>query len=224
MNKKELLKIALIKFILGVVGVGAILFVSAGTFAWWNAWVFMAVLFLPMTAVGIILYIKEPELLEKRLKMNETEKEQKMMIKISTLLMLVGYILPGIDFRYGWSHVPLALVIISFILIVLGYGLFAYVLKTNAYASRTVNIQDNQKLIDYGPYKIVRHPLYTASILVFVISPLALGSWFGFIVMLFYPILLKTRIENEEEVLTNGLEGYKEYKKAVKWRLFPHIW
>jgi protein-S-isoprenylcysteine O-methyltransferase Ste14 len=224
MNKKELLKIALIKFFLGVVGVGAILFVSAGTFAWWNAWVFMAVLFLPMTAVGIILYIKEPELLEKRLKMKETEKEQKMMIKISTLLMLVGYILPGIDFRYGWSHVPLAVVIISFILVALGYSLFAYVLKTNAYASRTVNIQDNQKLIDYGPYKIVRHPLYTASILVFVISPLALGSWFGFIVMLFYPILLKTRIENEEEVLTNGLEGYKEYKKAVKWRLFPHIW
>lgn len=224
MNKKELLKIALIKFILGVVGVGVILILSAGTFAWWNAWVFMAVLFLPMTAVGIILYIKEPELLEKRLKMKETEKEQKMMIKISTLLMLVGYILPGIDFRYGWSHVPLAVVIISFILIVLGYILFAYVLKINAYASRTVNIQDNQKLIDYGPYKIVRHPLYTASILVFVISPLALGSWFGFIVMLFYPILLKTRIENEEEVLTNGLEGYKEYKKAVKWRLFPHIW
>jgi protein-S-isoprenylcysteine O-methyltransferase Ste14 len=224
MNKKELLKIALIKFILGVVGVGVILILSAGTFAWWNAWVLMAVLFLPMTAVGIIHYIKEPELLEKRLKMKETEKEQKMMIKISTLLMLVGYILPGIDFRYGWSHVPLALVIISFILIVLGYGLFAYVLKTNAYASRTVNIQDNQKLIDYGPYKIVRHPLYTASILVFVISPLALGSWFGFIVMLFYPILLKTRIENEEEVLTNGLEGYKEYKKAVKWRLFPYIW
>lgn len=156
--------------------------------------------------------------------MKETEKEQKMMIKISTLLMLVGYILPGIDFRYGWSHVPLAVVIISFILVALGYSLFAYVLKTNAYASRTVNIQDNQKLIDYGPYKIVRHPLYTASILVFVISPLALGSWFGFIVMLFYPILLKTRIENEEEVLTNGLEGYKEYKNAVKWCLFPYIW
>ena len=146
------------------------------------------------------------------------------MINISALLMLIGYILPGIDFRYGWSHVPLFLIIISFILVVIGYGLFTYVLKTNAYASRTVNIQENQRLIDYGPYKIVRHPMYTATLLIFNISPLALGSWFGFIVMLYYPFLLKARIENEEKVLTDGLEGYREYKKAVKWRLFPYIW
>ena len=224
MNKKELRKNALIKFVSGVIGAGAILFASAGTFAWWNAWVFMAVIFLPMAAVGIVLYNKEPELLRKRLEMKETEKEQKVMINISALLMLIGYILPGIDFRYGWSHVPLFLIIISFILVVIGYGLFTYVLKTNAYASRTVNIQENQRLIDYGPYKIVRHPMYTATLLIFNISPLALGSWFGFIVMLYYPFLLKARIENEEKVLTDGLEGYREYKKAVKWRLFPYIW
>ena len=184
----------------------------------------MAVLFLPMAVVGTVLYVKEPELLEKRLKMKESEQEQKKMIKFSSLLMLIGYILPGIDFRYGWSHVPLALVIISFILVALGYGLFAYVLKTNAYASRTVNIQENQELIDYGPYKIVRHPMYTASVLIYMISPLALGSWLGFMVMLIYPLLLRIRIENEEEILTKGLKGYKEYKEAVKWRLFPYIW
>ena len=184
----------------------------------------MAVLFLPMAVVGTVLYVKEPELLEKRLKMKETEQEQKKMIKFSSMFMLMGYILSGIDFRSGWSRVPLALVIISFILVALGYGLFAYVLKTNAYASRTVNIQENQELIDYGPYKIVRHPMYTASVLIYMISPLALGSWFGFMVMLIYPFLLRIRIENEEEILTKGLKGYKEYKEAVKWRLFPYIW
>ncbi len=223
-NKKELLKNAIIKFPADVIGTGLILFVSAGTFAWWNAWVFMAVLFLPITALGIALFLKEPALLEKRLEMKETELEQKLVIKISSILMLIGFILLGIDFRFGWSHVPLAVVIVSFFLVLLGYGIFAYVLKTNAYASRTVNIQDNQKLIDYGPYKIVRHPMYTATILIFVISPLALGSWFGFIVMLFYPLLLKIRIESEEKVLISGLKGYSDYKKVVKWRLIPYVW
>ncbi|NLB33426.1 MAG: isoprenylcysteine carboxylmethyltransferase family protein [Tissierellia bacterium] len=224
MDKKELLKNAVLKFVVGVIGTGFILFASAGTFAWWNAWAFMAVLFLPMMALGVFLFLKEPALLEKRLEMKETEEEQKSVIKVSSLLLLIGFILPGIDFRFAWSHVPLAVVIVSCILVLLGYGLFVYVLKTNAYASRTVNIQDNQKLIDYGPYKIVRHPMYTATLFIFIISPLVLGSWFGFAVMLFYPFLLKIRIDSEEKVLTSGLKGYSDYKKAVKWRLIPYIW
>lgn len=224
MNKKELLRETLIKFLGGLIGVGLILFASAGTFDWWNAWVFIAVLFLPMTVVGIILFIKAPELLEKRINMKETEKEQKKVMSLTTPLILIGYMLPGIDYRFAWSNVPLLIVNISFLLVIIGYGIFACVLKTNAYASRTVNIQENQKLIDYGPYKIVRHPMYTASILIFVMSSLSLGSWYGFIIMLLYPFLLKSRIENEEDVLTKGLDGYAEYKKTVKWRLIPYLW
>lgn len=224
MDKRELLKQTLIKFAAGLTGLGLILFLSAGTFAWWNAWVFMAVIFLPMIAVGALLFLKAPELLEKRINMKESEKEQKRVINLTAPLMLAGYIISGIDFRMGWSYVPLPLAIVSFILIFLGYGLFAYVLKTNAYASRTVNIQENQKLIDYGPYKVVRHPLYAASIMIFVTGPLSLGSWPGFIIMIAYPFLLKKRIDNEEDVLTEGLKGYKEYKNYVKWKLIPYIW
>ncbi|HQB63544.1 MAG TPA: isoprenylcysteine carboxylmethyltransferase family protein [Sedimentibacter sp.] len=224
MDKRKLLKQTLIKFASGVTGLGLILFLSAGTFAWWNAWVFMAVIFLPMTAVGTLLFLKEPELLEKRINMKETEKEQKRVISLTTPLLLAGYIVSGIDFRSGWSHVPLPLVAASFVIVFLGYGLFAYVLKTNSYASRTVNIQENQKLIDYGPYKAVRHPMYTASIMIFVTGPLSLGSWPGFFIMLAYPFLLKKRIDNEEDILTEGLAGYKEYKNAVSWRLIPYIW
>lgn len=224
MNKRDLFKKALLRFLMGVSGVGLILFLSAGTFAWWNAWVFMAVLFIPMVFVGIYLITKNPELLEKRLNLKEKEKTQKAINNLSIPLMAAGYILPGIDFRLGWSHVPLAVVIASFALVALGYGLFAYVLKTNAYASRTVNIQEKQKLIDYGPYRVVRHPMYTASILIFVLAPLALGSWLAFIIMLAYPFLLKSRIQNEEDVLSTGLEGYLEYKAIVKWRLIPYIW
>lgn len=224
MDRKRLLRKALVRFLCGVAAVGLILFLAAGTFRWWNAWAFLAVLFLPMAAFGLHLFNREPELLAKRLDMKETEKKQKTMMTLAMPLFAGGYLLPGIDFRFGWSAVPLAVVILSFVFVALGYGLFVCVLQTNAYASRTVTIQEHQKLIDFGPYRVVRHPMYTASVLIFVLSPLALGSWFGFIIMLFYPVLLKARIQNEEDVLTAGLEGYAEYQKKVKWRLIPYLW
>jgi len=224
MDKKRLLQKALVRFLSGVAAIGLILFLAAGTFRWWNAWAFLAVLFLPMAAFGIHLLNREPELLAKRLDMKETEKKQKTMMTLAIPLFAAGYLLPGIDFRFGWSAVPLAVVIFSFVFVALGYGLFVYVLQTNAYASRTVAIQEHQKLIDFGPYRVVRHPMYTASVLIFVLSPLALGSWFGFAIMLFYPVLLKTRIQNEEDVLQAGLNGYAAYQKRVKWRLIPYIW
>ena len=224
MDKRKLLQQALMKYLFGIICVAVILFLPAWSLNWPNAWAYMAALFIPMLLVGVYLFICDPALLEKRLNARETESDQKKVTMAVFPIFLAGYIIPGLDRRFGWSFVPKPVVIIAFAAALAGYALYAIVMRINSYASRTVNIQHSQKLIDNGPYRIVRHPMYTATILLFVFSPLALGSWFGFLVMCVYPFLLVMRVRNEEEVLARGLEGYVEYMGRVRWRIIPYIW
>lgn len=221
---KKLFFQAIIKFILGVVLVGALLFIPANSFEYWNGWLFMGLLFIPMFLAGIILMIKNPELLKKRLNANEKEKEQKMVILFSGLMFISGFIVAGLNYKYNWIQLPNVVVIISSILFIISYILYAEVLRENAYLSRTIEVQDNQKVIDTGLYGYVRHPMYAATILLFLTIPLILGSIISFIILLIYPILIAKRIKSEEKVLEKQLQGYTEYKKNVKYKLIPYIW
>lgn len=221
---KKLFFQAIIKFILGVVLVGALLFIPANSFEYWNGWLFMGLLFIPMFLAGIILMIKNPELLKKRLNANEKEKEQKMVILFSGLMFISGFIVAGLNYKYNWIQLPNVVVIISSILFIISYILYAEVLRENAYLSRTIEVQDNQKVIDTGLYGYVRHPMYAATILLFLTIPLILGSIISFIIFLIYPILIAKRIKSEEKVLEKQLQGYTEYKKNVKYKLIPYIW
>lgn len=220
----KLLLNALIKFFCGVVLVGVFVFLPAGTLNFFNGWLFMGVMFFPILALGIVLYIKSPQLLRKRLNHKEKEVAQKGVVAGSAILFLVGFVLGGLDYRFSWSYVPMWLVITACVLFFCGYGMYAEVLRENAYLSRTIEVQENQKVIDSGLYGVVRHPMYLATILLFLSIPLILGSWWSFVVFLFYPVLIATRIENEEKVLSEQLEGYNHYKKKVKYKLIPYIW
>ena len=215
---------AIIKFVLGFVIVGVLIFVPAGTFNYWNAWLFMGLLFIPMFFAGIILMVKNPELLKKRLNAEEKENEQKVVILLSSLMFLSGFIIAGLNFRFCWIIIPKFIVIISSVLFVISYIMYAEVLKENTYLSRTIEVQENQKLIDTGLYGVVRHPMYSATILLFLTIPLILGSIISFIIFCAYPIIISKRIKNEEEVLEKELNGYKEYKNKVKYKLIPFIW
>ena len=215
---------AIIKFVLGFVIVGVLIFVPAGTFNYWNAWLFMGLLFIPMFFAGIILMVKNPELLKKRLNAKEKENEQKVVILLSSLMFLSGFIIAGLKFRFCWIIIPKFIVIISSVLFVISYIMYAEVLKENTYLSRTIEVQENQKLIDTGLYGVVRHPMYSATILLFLTIPLILGSIISFIIFCAYPIIISKRIKNEEEVLEKELNGYKEYKNKVKYKLIPFIW
>lgn len=223
MNLKLLFQ-AIIKFAIGLLMVGILLFLPAGTIYYWNGWLFIGLLFIPMLILGAVLWLKAPELLEKRLNSKEKEKEQKYVVGLSLLMFLGGFIVSALDYRFGWTHVPVVLVIIASIILLVGYGLYAEVMRENAYLSRTVEVQKGQKVIDTGLYGIVRHPMYFAITLLFLAIPMVLGSYIGFIIFLFYPILLVKRIRNEEKILEEGLEGYIEYKKKVKYRMIPFIW
>ena len=214
----------LIKLILGFVLIGALLFLPAGTFNYFGAWLFIAILFVPMLIMGAVMLVKAPTLLEKRLNNKEKEKTQKGVVKLSGLIFVVGFVLSAFDFRYNWSSVPFWLVILSCVLFLFGYILYAEVMRENAYLSRTVEVQENQKVISTGLYGIIRHPMYFATLLMFIPIPLILGSFWGLIVFAFYPIIIVIRILNEEKVLLDGLEGYKEYTQKVKYRLIPFIW
>lgn len=220
----KLLFSALIKLILGLALIGALLFLPAWTFAYPNAWLFIALLFVPMTLMGVLLFAKTPALLEKRLNNKEKEKTQQGVIALSGLLFPIGFIVSALDFRFAWSRVPLWLVILSSVLFLLGYGLYAEVMRENAYLSRTVEVQEGQKVISTGLYGIVRHPMYLATLLMFLPLPLILGSFWGLIIFAFYPMIIVIRIFNEEKVLCKGLEGYSNYQKKVKYRLLPFIW
>ena len=220
----KLLFQAIFKFILGVVIIALLLFFPAGTFGFWNAWLLMGLLFIPMFIAGIILWIKNPDLLKKRLNAKEKEGEQKKVIGISAIIFIIGFILAGLDFRYGWSNMSMVVVMIASAIFVITYILYAEVLRENTYLSRTIEIQENQKVIDTGLYGIVRHPMYFATTLLFLSFPVVLGSWFSFAIFCFFPFLLVKRIKNEEEVLENGLDGYKEYKQKVKYKMIPFIW
>ena len=223
MNKSLFLK-AIIRYILGVILVGILLFVPAGTLNYWNAWLFMGILFVPMLIAGIILMFKNPMLLKSRLDVKEKEKDQKYVILYSGLMFLSGFIIAGLNYRFSWIIIPNIIVIISSILFVISYILYAEVLRENTYLSRTIKVQENQKVVDTGFYSIVRHPMYSITIILFLTMPLILGSIISFIIFLVYPFIICKRIKNEEILLEKELKGYTEYKKKVKYRLIPFVW
>ena len=220
----KLLLSALTKFLLGLILVGAILFLPAGSFSFTGGWLFIALLFIPMIFLGVALFVKAPDLLEKRLGAKEKENTQKGVVALSGLLFLAGFIVAGLDFRFGWSHVPTWLVITASVVLLVSYALYAEVMRENAYLSRTIEVQEGQKVVSTGLYGIVRHPMYAVTIWLFLSIPLVLGSFFSLLCFLPYPIIMVVRILNEEKVLTEGLDGYADYRKKVKYRLMPFIW
>lgn len=221
---KELLIQAITKFIMGVLLVAILLFLPAGSFAYWNAWLLIGVLFVPMFVAGIVLMIKNPELLKMRLNAKEKEKQQKKVIAFSGIMFIAGFILAGLGYRFHWFVLPKTVCIAAAIVFVIAYALYAEVLRENTYLSRTIEVQENQKVIDTGLYGIVRHPMYAVTILLFLAIPLLLGSIFSFGIFCVYPFILIKRIENEENVLTKELAGYDAYKKKVKYRIIPFVW
>ena len=220
---KLLLK-TLVAFLCGLLITGAMLFVPAGTLAYRGAWLFIGLLFVPILIMGVVLFIKNPELLRKRLEMKEREKEQKGVVALSGLLLVASFIVAGLDYRFGWSHVSNAVVIISSVVLLVGYALYGEVLRENVYLSRVVEVQEGQQVISTGLYGVVRHPMYFATLLMFLPIPLILGSFWGVIPFAAYPVLIAVRILDEERVLTEGLSGYAEYKERVKYRLIPFVW
>ena len=223
MNKKLFLN-AIIKYVSGVILVGILLFVPAGTFNYWNAWLFMGILFIPMFIAGIILMTKNPTLLKNRLDVKEKEKDQKQVIIYSGLMFLFGFIIAGLNYRFSWIMIPNIIVIIASILFVISYLLYAEVLRENTFLSRTIKVQKNQKIVDTGFYSIVRHPMYSITLILFLTMPLILGSIISFVIFLMYPFIIAKRIINEEEVLEKELKEYTDYKKKVKYRLIPFVW
>ena len=215
---------AITKYIFGIILVGILLFVPAGTFNYWNAWLLMGLLFIPMFVAGIILMIKNPMLLKSRLDVKEKEKEQKEVIIYSGLMFLIGFVIAGLNYRFSWVKIPDVVVIIASILFIISYVFYAEILRENTYLSRTIKVQKNQKVVDTGLYGIVRHPMYSITIILFLTMPLILGSIISFAIFLIYPFIISKRIKNEEEVLERELVGYKEYKRKVKYRLVPFIW
>ena len=215
---------AIIKYVLGVIIIGALLFAPANSFEYWNGWLFMGLLFIPMFIAGIILMIKNPELLRKRLNAREKENEQKWVLLFSGVMFIAGFIVAGLNYRYSWTVLPKAVTIVSSILFIIAYILYAEVLRENTYLSRTIEVQENQKVIDTGLYGIVRHPMYAVTIVLFLTMPLILGSIISFIIFLIYPIIIGKRIKNEEKVLERDLKGYAEYKKKVKFKVIPFVW
>ena len=215
---------AIVKFILGVLIIGLLLFLPAGTLKYWNGWLFMGILFIPMFVAGIIMMLKSPELLRKRLNAKEKEIEQKQVVLFSGLMFLVGFIIAGLNYRFNWILIPNSVVIISSAIFIFAYILYAEVLRENTYLSRTIEVQENQKVVDTGLYGIVRHPMYATTILLFLSMSLVLGSIISFVIFLVYPFIIAKRIKNEEVVLEKELGGYSEYKKKVKYKLIPFIW
>ena len=215
---------AIIKFMLGALIIGLLIFVPAGTINYWNGWLFMGILFVPMFIAGIVMLIKSPDLLKKRLNVKEKENEQKQVVALSGLMFLVGFIIAGLNYRYNWFILPNIVIIISSVIFVISYILYAEVLRENAYLSRTIEVQENQKVVDTGLYGIVRHPMYSITILLFLSMPLILGSIISFVIFLIYPFIIIKRIKNEEVVLERELNGYSEYKKKVKYKIIPFIW
>ena len=215
---------AIIKFILGVAIIGLLVFMPANTLYYWNGWLLMGILFIPMFIAGLVMMIKSPELLKKRLNANEKENEQKQVILLSSLMFISGFIISGLNYKYSWIILPNFIVVISSIIFIISYILYAEVLRENKYLSRTIEIQENQKVVDTGLYGIVRHPMYAITIFLFLSIPLILGSIISFLIFLVYPFIIAKRIKNEEELLEKELDGYLEYKKKVKYKIIPFIW
>ena len=212
------------KYLLGVAVVGLLLFLPAGSFLYWQGWLLMGILFVPMFIAGLIMMVKNPELLKKRLNAKEEEKEQKTVVKLSGLLFIAAFVVAGLNWRFNWCVLPDWAVWLSSAIFIACYILYAEVLRENTYLSRTIEVQENQKVIDTGLYGIVRHPMYMATTVLFLSMPLVLASPISFLIMLLYIPLIAKRIRNEEKVLEEGLEGYKEYKQRVKYKVIPFIW
>ena len=215
---------AIAKVVLGIVMVAALIFLPAGTWGYTYGWLFLALLFIPMVIAGFVMLAKSPDLLKKRLDAKEKQAAQKGVLALSGLMFIVGFVVAGLDYRFGWSQMPIWVTVAASVLFLTGYGLYAEVLRENAYLSRTIKVEEGQQVVDTGLYGIVRHPMYMATLLLFLSMPLVLGSWWSLIAFAFYPAIIVTRLKDEEELLTKELPGYAEYKQKVKYRLIPFVW
>lgn len=215
---------SLFLYVAGIVLVGLALFVPAGTFDYWQAWLYIAVLFIPFSIAMLYFLLSDPEFIKRRMQFREKEKAQKKIISVSTFIFLIGFLLPGLDRRFGWSAVPHELVLAADALVFLGYLLVFLVLRENRYASRTIGVEEGQKVVAAGPYSVVRHPMYAGTLLMFLLTPVALGSYVALLPFLLFLPLLALRILNEEEVLLRELPGYKEYCAKTRYRLIPFVW
>ena len=220
----KLLINALTKFTCGLLLVGLLLFLPAGTLRFAYGWLLIGLLFGPMLIAGFVMLFKSPDFLAKRLDVKEKQSTQKGVVAFSGLMFIAGFVVAGLDHRFGWSRMPLPVTIIASVLFLASYALYAEVMRENAYLSRTVKVEEGQKVVDTGLYGIVRHPMYMATILLFLMMPIVLGSWYALIVFAFYPVIIIVRLKDEEALLTRELPGYAEYKKKVKYRIIPFIW
>lgn len=215
---------AITRFLSGLLIVGLLLFIPAGTFVFWQAWLLIIILFVPIFIAGLILMKSSPDLLRKRLSVKEEQTEQKTVILLSGLMFVSAFLLAGLNIRFGWIVLPALVSFAAAVVFLLAYILYAEVLRENAYLSRTVEVQENQKVIDTGLYGVVRHPMYMSTLLLFLSMPLVLGSVISFVIMLAYIPIISMRMRNEEQVLEDGLEGYKEYKQRVRYKIIPFVW
>ena len=222
--KKALLLKALVRLLAGIVLIMVLIFLPAGTLAFVNGWVFIGLLLVPMLIAGVILAVKNPELLERRLNSKESQSEQKVVVMLSGLMFLSGFILAGLNYRFSWLIMPDWVMIIASVVFIISYVLYGKVLRENTYLSRTIEVQNDQKVIETGLYGIVRHPMYSVTILMFLSIPFILGSLISFLIFLIYPFIIVKRIKNEETVLKNELAGYEEYMQKVRYRLIPFLW
>lgn len=221
---KKLLFTILKRFILGYIVLGLIFFVPAGSLRFTEAWIYILTLLLPMTFVLIYFFKKDPKVLERRMKIHEKEKEERLLIKLGWIFFIIAFLIPGFDFRYDWSYVPFSVVIIADAFVLIGYMIFFFVMKTNAYAARTVEVEKEQRVISEGLYSVVRHPMYIGAIIMYFATPIVLGSWWALLALSPLLVILIYRILNEEKVLLRDLPGYSEYMCKVRYRLIPHIW
>lgn len=221
---KKLFIEAIIKFTAGLILVGLLVFLPAGTFGYWQGWLFMGILFVPMFIAGLVMLAKNPNLLRSRLDAKEEQKDQDLVVKLSGLMFLAGFIVAGLGIRFGWYILPKGVVIAAAATFLFAYVLYAEVLRENTYLSRTIEVQEGQTVVDTGLYGIVRHPMYTVTLLLFLAMPLVLGSVYAFLIFLAYPFIIAKRIKGEEAFLEKELAGYKEYKEKVKYRMIPFIW
>lgn len=220
----KLLINALTKFLCGLLLVGFLIFLPAGTLHYAKGWLLIGLLFAPMLIAGFVMMAKSPDFLAKRLDAKERQATQKGVVALSGLMFIAGFVVAGVDFRFGWSDMPVAVTIIAAVLFLAAYALYAEVMRENAYLSRTINVEEGQKVVDTGLYSLVRHPMYMATILLFLMIPVILGSWYALIVFACYPAIIIIRLKDEEDLLTRELSGYAEYKKKVKYRILPFIW
>lgn len=215
---------AITKFSCGLLLVGLLIFLPAGTFAYTYGWLFVGLLFAPMLIAGFVMLAKSPEFLKKRLDAKEKQATQKGVVALSGLMFVAGFVVAGLDFRFGWSYVPAWVVVTASVLFLIAYALYGEVMRENAYLSRTVKVEEGQTVVDTGLYGIVRHPMYAVTVLLFLMIPLILGSWYAVIAFAFYPAIIVVRLKDEEELLTKELPGYAQYKQKVKYRMIPYIW